>query len=239
MEFGEVYVVTNAEMGWVQLSAKKFMPALLPILQNLPVLSARSTFQNSFPNSPLKWKFCAFQQQLSPFMNNVHSYKNVLSFGDSHVEREAVKQATRGCPNTKTKVVKFYERPSILQLQHQIDLIYWCFQSIHDHEDDLDLALTIKEDEVASLPLDFAGFEPRECYGPNHHHHHNHHHHSKALDDLDDLPLSSDPHSLDDDDDDDDDDDRSLLLLVPPQNPNIYDDDDDDEDATDEKMGLE
>jgi len=152
MQFGDVHVVTNAEMGWVQLSAQKYMPGLLPLLQKLPVLSARTTFQDTFPDSPLKWKFCAFQQQLAPFMSNIHSYKNVLSFGDSHVEREAVRAATRGCPRTRTKIVKFAERPSILQLQHQIDLIYWCFQSIHDHGDDLDLALTIQEDEGCVLP---------------------------------------------------------------------------------------
>jgi len=158
MQFGDVHVVTNAETGWVQLSAQKYLPGVLPLLQSLPVLSARSTFQGQFPEQPLKWKYAAFQQKLSPFLSNAQSYKNVLSFGDSQVEREAVQAATRGCPNTKTKVVKFAERPSILQLQHQIDLIFWCFQSIHDHEEDLDLALSIKEDETCDLPEIPLGF---------------------------------------------------------------------------------
>lgn len=152
MQFGDVHVVTNAERGWVQLSAQKFLPGLLPLLERLPVLSARTTFETHFPDSPLSWKFKAFQQKLSPFLSNVHTYKNILSFGDSHVERQAVHAATRGFPNTKTKSVKFAERPSILQLQRQIDLVFSCFKCIHDHDEDLDLALTIKAEEEDWLP---------------------------------------------------------------------------------------
>jgi len=32
MTFGDVHVVTNAETGWVQLSAKKFLPGVVPVL---------------------------------------------------------------------------------------------------------------------------------------------------------------------------------------------------------------
>jgi hypothetical protein len=69
--------------------------------------------------------------------------KNVLSFGDSHVEREAVRACTRGLANTRTKSVKFAERPSMEQLRRQIELVTNCFQYIHNHEGDLDLQLTV------------------------------------------------------------------------------------------------
>ena len=48
-----------------------------------------------------------------------------------------------GLPNTRTKSVKFAERPSMEQLRRQIELVTNCFQYIHNHEGDLDLQLTV------------------------------------------------------------------------------------------------
>jgi len=57
--YGSVHIVTNAETGWVQLSAQKFMPAIVPLLSKVNIISARSTYEPTHPDSPLKWKFCA------------------------------------------------------------------------------------------------------------------------------------------------------------------------------------
>lgn len=141
MKYGRVQVITNAETGWVQLSASTFMPAVLPLLKQLDIVSARSTYEKMYPNSPLKWKFCAFQDRMH--QNRQFLYRNVISFGDSHVEREAVRAVTRGVTNVKTKSVKFAERPSMEQLRRQIELVTNCFQYIFSHDGDLDLMLTI------------------------------------------------------------------------------------------------
>lgn len=142
--FGDVHVVTNAEVGWVQLSAKKFIPAVLPVLECITVLSARSTYEPMFPKQPLKWKYFAFQEKLClHFPDTDETLKNIISFGDSHVEREAVRQVTRGLSNTTTKSVKFAEKPSMEQLRRQIELVTSCFQYIHSHDGDLDLQLTV------------------------------------------------------------------------------------------------
>lgn len=143
LTYGIVHIVTNAETGWVQLSAQKFIPGVVPLLSKVNVISARSTYENMFPDSPLKWKFYAFQERLSNVFAESKKEKNIISFGDSHVEREAVRAVTRGFPNTKTKSVKFAERPSLEQLRRQIDLVSNCFQYIHNHDGDLDLQLTV------------------------------------------------------------------------------------------------
>jgi hypothetical protein len=142
--FGHVHIVTNAETGWVQLSAQKFIPAVVPLLDKVKVVSARSTYESSFPDCPLKWKFYAFQEKLSKtFAPDLKSEKNVISFGDSHVEREAVRAVTKGFSNTRTKSVKFAERPSMEQLRRQIELVTNCFHYIIQHDGDLDLQLTV------------------------------------------------------------------------------------------------
>jgi len=141
--YGHVHVVTNAETGWVQLSAKRYIPGVLPILDEVTIISARSTYEPFFPESPLKWKFYAFQEKIGDLCLSGHRSKNIISFGDSHVEREAVRAVTRGLPNTKTKSVKFAEKPSLDQLKRQLELVTNCFQYIHSHEGDLDLQLTV------------------------------------------------------------------------------------------------
>jgi len=152
---GDVHVVTNAETGWVQLSAKKFIPGVLPLLDQVSILSARSTYESMFPESPLKWKFCAFQSKICGLFSEQGSKapnNNIISFGDSHVEREAVRAVTRGLPKTRTKSVKFAEKPSMEQLRRQIELVTKCFQYIHSHQGDLDLQLTVTSTPEVSDP---------------------------------------------------------------------------------------
>lgn len=70
--------------------------------------------------------------------------KNVLSFGDSVHERAAVHRVTAGLgPATRTKSVKFVERPTLEQLKRQVDLVASCFEDIVKHDGHLDLMLTI------------------------------------------------------------------------------------------------
>jgi hypothetical protein len=162
LTYGHVNIVTNAETGWVQLSAQKFMPAVVPLLSKVTVISARSTFEAAHPDAPLKWKFYAFHERLSAVFgassfgaddstsSDVH--KNIISFGDSHVEREAIRAVTRGVSQCRTKSVKFAERPTPEQLRRQLELVTNCFQYIHNHPADLDLQLTVTLNAPASPP---------------------------------------------------------------------------------------
>jgi hypothetical protein len=58
LEFGHVTIITNAETGWVELSARKFMPGVLGVLQRVHVMSARSSFERLSPDNPGDWKVC-------------------------------------------------------------------------------------------------------------------------------------------------------------------------------------
>lgn len=140
---GEVIIITNAETGWVELSAQKFMPDVLPLLQYIHIISARSTYEPVFGNNPLKWKFHAFKDKLLPLFADATLKKNILSFGDSHVEREAVRAVTQGMPSTLCKSIKFAERPSIEQLQRQLELVCNCFQFLVTHDKNLDLCMSL------------------------------------------------------------------------------------------------
>jgi len=147
---GKVNIITNAEAGWVELSARKYLPGVVPFLSYVNVISARSTYEHLYPGSPLKWKFSAFQERLSSLLSAEKVKKNVISFGDSHVEREAVRTVTQGVANTKTKSIKFAEGPSIEQLSKQLELVINSFQYIISHEGNLDLMLKMTVTPTAS-----------------------------------------------------------------------------------------
>lgn len=56
-------IITNAERGWVELSAKKFIPGVIPTLEKCHVVSARSTFEIT-GSGPFEWKMLAFYHKI-------------------------------------------------------------------------------------------------------------------------------------------------------------------------------
>lgn len=135
---GTVFIVTNSESGWVQMSAQRFLPGVIPLLAKITVISARSAFERHFPNSPADWKVQAFRA-----LNDTFIGRTVLSFGDSYVDRDALFAATSMLRKVS---VKFLERPSLSQLCCQIDLVRqaktWSYLCQPDSDLDLVLILT-------------------------------------------------------------------------------------------------
>ena len=150
LELGEVHLVTNAENGWIELSARRFIPAVVPYLSCVKIISARSTYERMFPDQPHMWKVEAFRKQIGESMEAAKIRRpgvaawNILSFGDSIHEREALYTVTQNVSNVQTKSVKFVERPTIEQLQRQLQVILSCFDYICGYGGNLDLMLTIQ-----------------------------------------------------------------------------------------------
>jgi len=143
---GTVVLVTNAERGWIELSCQKFLPTLLPSLENVKVLSARTTYESAEYSSPLDWKLRAFESEIrrvygSAALAAPARRKNVLSLGDSVHEREALLRATSPLPNCRSKSLKFVERPDIAQICKQHSLVTSCFDRIVHHDGNLDLCI--------------------------------------------------------------------------------------------------
>ena len=47
---GDVYIITNADKGWVEYSSRIFYPSLSYILKKIKIISAKSKFQEKFPD---------------------------------------------------------------------------------------------------------------------------------------------------------------------------------------------
>jgi hypothetical protein len=138
-------LVTNAERGWIELSCAKFVPTLAPLLEDVKLISARTSYESAEVSSPLDWKVNAFEDEIRRFYadaaEDASCRKNVLSLGDSLHEREALLRASSKLPNCRSKSLKFTERPSTRQLCEQHELVTSCFERIVHHDGNLDLCI--------------------------------------------------------------------------------------------------
>lgn len=143
-ELGKVVIVTNAEEGWVELSCRSWLPALLPTVQRLEtIVSARSTWEPFGVSSPAGWKERAFRQEIERFYDRYpeQSWKNILSVGDAPHEREALFRVTNAYAYSKCrpKSIKFGVRPSLEQLSQELETLLTNLKDVVYHNGPLDL----------------------------------------------------------------------------------------------------
>ena len=79
-------------------------------------------------------------------------FRNVLSFGDSLHERNALHVVTARMGNVFTKSIKFVERPSIEMLRHQLNVVGNYFMEFCHATNSLDLQLGL---DYSSPVLDY------------------------------------------------------------------------------------
>ena len=136
-----VFIITNAERGWVELSCSTFIPNIMRMVKECTIISARSTFEQKYPSSTIEWKRRAIKMVLDRRLNininidkvsvfkeegnalketsvNVQNKRaaidnlHVVSFGDSLVERQAVFDVTK-CINFKDDAIKCIKTKSV------------------------------------------------------------------------------------------------------------------------------
>jgi hypothetical protein len=134
MLLGEVLIVTNGIESWVENSASRFLPGLLPLLSRLQVTSARAWYETSHPGDPFMWKKQAFKELLCHRKGRLDRMRdaeavhcddsiglNLVVIGDGHAEMEAAQNIGKVFrPNSLIKTVKFKEYPSVAELLGQL-----------------------------------------------------------------------------------------------------------------------
>ena len=164
--FGDVCIITNAGEGWVEASAKTFLPEVLSVLQSVEVISARTKYEHMYPTSTVMWKLMAFRNKIASHVEAVQGGGAsgeaggaaqvvqetrhptcVTSFGDSTDERAALwyhvrNQSQPGAEAIFGKVVKFMHAPSILQLHQQIEYVRSILDRMFNYAGHLDLVLS-------------------------------------------------------------------------------------------------
>lgn len=163
-KLGSVVIITNAEEGWIHYSATRFMPRLLPLLESMRVVSARSTYEKYYPAAPLCWKAAAFAHEANQLFGEDRADglpREIISFGDSNEERTAVKIASQQL-NAVSKSVKFVEMPTPEQLCKQVETITLWLDWVTGHPTELDLMLraTSPGETTTSMPDALCPIDP-------------------------------------------------------------------------------
>ena len=129
VEKGNVYIITNAGKGWVEYSAKKFYPSILPILSKIKIISARGQYEKVFPGNSRQWKIEAFLNLQKSL--NMKLVTNIVCIGDSLFEMEAGRILASRFTEAFVKTIKFREAPKLDELIKQLKLVCLQFSSIY------------------------------------------------------------------------------------------------------------
>jgi len=123
MSLGETIIVTNGGATWVQDSARRFLPGVVPILSQIRVVSARALYEDRYPGDPFMWKHAAFEHLLTK-ERHFSAGVNLVAVGDQFPEIDAawrVAELIGGSSLVKT--VKLQEAPSVPELIGQLSRI--------------------------------------------------------------------------------------------------------------------
>ena len=128
IKHGKTFIITNAAEGWVQFSAKKFMPTVCPLLEQITVISARTKYESHFPGEVSKWKLHAFLETQKNI--NDAMITNIIVLGDSNMEMDAAHHLANRFSKALIKTVKFREYPKPNELVKQLNLVIHKFDDI-------------------------------------------------------------------------------------------------------------
>lgn len=82
------FIITNAAEGWVQMSARRFLPRVYQeIKHDITIISARTKFEKLYPQDYQEWKIKAFLEAKEILDSD--AITNLVAIGDNNIEIEA------------------------------------------------------------------------------------------------------------------------------------------------------
>ena len=145
VEKGNVYIITNAGKGWVEYSANRFYPSIMPILEKIKIISARGEYEKIFPGNSRQWKIEAFLNLQKSV--NMKLVTNIICIGDSLFEMEAGRILASRFTEAFIKTIKFREAPKLDELLKQLKLVCVQFGSIYSSIKNLTIRVEKKRKE--------------------------------------------------------------------------------------------
>lgn len=143
INLGRTLIITNAMEGWVESSAAQHMPSLVPILEKVSIVSARSKHEAESNGDMAQWKRLAFLDLHRQFP--LDGITNLVSIGDSDFELEAARLLCEQLDQSLLKTVKFMERPSPLKLMKQLEMLSDNFQYIVGDAQEVSIHMDVKK----------------------------------------------------------------------------------------------
>lgn len=145
---GNTYIITNAKTGWVEYSAARWVPELLPTLRRVRVISARDKYEQFYPTEIGQWKVQAFlevQRQLE-----YTPIANLIALGDAEFEMEAAQIMGSQYQEAFVKTVKFRPQPSCAEHLMEMQLVADKFDQILSSARNLKVSLERKAKQTST-----------------------------------------------------------------------------------------
>mmetsp|Transcript_116886 Transcript_116886/g.325737 ORF Transcript_116886/g.325737 Transcript_116886/m.325737 type:complete len:248 (-) Transcript_116886:32-775(-) len=122
VRMGPTFIVTNSSRRWVVTTAQVYLPGLLPLLEQVTIVSARTAYEKRFPQEIRRWKQEAFLK-IARETGSQHC-KDLLVIGNSDLEMRAADMVESMFTDWRIKVVKLRRRPSAqdLLMEHRLVL---------------------------------------------------------------------------------------------------------------------
>lgn len=121
---GQTYIITNGRAGWVEQSARYFMPSLLPVLDMVEIISAKAMYCDQYPDDIGQWKLQTFLDLQCNWSD--HVVTNLVALGDAQYEMDAA-NAVMELADGIVKTVRLVEQPTARELHQQLDVIQYSF----------------------------------------------------------------------------------------------------------------
>jgi hypothetical protein len=137
---GDLLIITNALLEWVQLSSS-ILQKSKKIMEKINIISARGQYQDKFKNVN-DWKKEAFKEAKS------NKYINILSVGDNYYEYLALINLYNNDNKTLLKSIKFMNEPDHHVLIDQLNVLYDVIPKICNMTEHLDLKFKLKHDII-------------------------------------------------------------------------------------------
>lgn len=136
----DLMIVTNATLQWIDITLT-VLPKTKKILKNVPIVSARESFQSQC--NMQDWKKYTFRAELQK-EGRTH-YKNIVSIGDANYEHHALVSLYNWdmIPHKYLKSIKFKKSTNFIDLFDQVKLIGEHIPNIVDVQRHLDLTIDI------------------------------------------------------------------------------------------------
>lgn len=142
----DVFIVTNAECGWVESSAARFMSRVRQVILRLciPVISARTLHESKFPHDMYAWKRIAFQDLVSEWVQSQRPMRfnfHFISIGDGDTERAATLFTSNIWRECIMKFIRLDESPSIDTLLKQVHVLHDVFPMLVRDPSRMDMSI--------------------------------------------------------------------------------------------------
>lgn len=136
----QVYIITNAKSGWIEYCFFNFLPKLEQLKQFIKVISAPDLVAKI--NDPqidllLHSKTIVFNSIVLD-LDRTKKYQ-LISIGDGIPEVKAISYISKNFENIQTKMVRFIERPSHLDVLNQLKLVQQFWNDLFQYNGNLEL----------------------------------------------------------------------------------------------------